>query len=223
MPWNMNQWADSSAHQCRWRPWDQAKSSMPVGVMEKDTVLFAVPKKGRTCGGMAGWLVVEMDVWSLVKAVQTCRSSQYLKRLNRKSDFDLEKTTRFSVIHQHYIQIRIFHLQSRYHKEEVWLRNFQLTNFRLRLRLRITSHCGPHLTHRFTVGITSHLKIVQRFWKTKMWREGREKHVMTNKYGLDWDRWWATGLHLTEILFLLIFPSPRDWDYMYAIFMWIHN
>jgi hypothetical protein len=33
------------------RSWSPAKSSMPVGVIEKDTVLFAVPKKGRTsCG-----------------------------------------------------------------------------------------------------------------------------------------------------------------------------
>jgi len=33
------------------RSWSPAKSSMPVGVIDKDTVLFAVPKKGRTsCG-----------------------------------------------------------------------------------------------------------------------------------------------------------------------------
>ena len=67
-------------------------------------------------------------------------------------------------------------------------------------------------------------------------RQRRDKHVKTNTCP-ERDRWWAIGLHLKdklclrmgmlpEILFLLIFPLPRDWDYLYAkamLFKWNVN
>ena len=154
-------------HLCRcWRSWDQTKSSMPVGVIEKDTVLFAVPKKGRTCCGMwDGWMTGGWD-----ECLKFGEGSQKLQKFWILEGFLLNCD---SYLENHGIfcdssalqKNRICHLQSlgiikrKFSWETFNVQTFAFTQHYT--HTHITSHTtSSHITHCFAVGITSHLKIL---------------------------------------------------------------